>query len=187
MPMDTRENVTEFPATVTAPVTDAMPTPIEPSAETPETPKEATNSLQAFLAGRINKGKTAYVYPSQDYMDRDFAFKIKSLSSASIDELRTRHGKELAKGKSDRFNMDVFLLGVVEPDFGDADLIRSRNETEKRLSQESGTPYTAITNAAQCARAILNAGEIDTVVGEIQRLSGYDPTFEALRKEARDF
>lgn len=110
----------------------------------------------------------------QDENGKIMKFKIQAMTNRTFEDLRKRFTK-MGKGRKIEFDAQGFHNAVViehtlDPDFKDAASI-------KKLGCASPEEYLG---------KVLLAGEISTLVQEIQKLSGFDVEMEELVEEVKN-
>lgn len=135
------------------------------------------STLQDFLNANPVDNITDEVVVSKRFRDAEgnlLKFKIKAMTDFTFDELRKKHTR-IGKGRkvefdAKGFNNDVVIEHTLEPNFKDAESI-------KKLGCASPSEYLG---------RVLLAGEITTLVNEIQKLSGFDVDMEDLVEEVKN-
>ncbi|MBN2980112.1 phage tail assembly chaperone [Cohnella algarum] len=135
-----------------------------------------SSSLQDFLNANPVDNLTEEVVVSPRFKDQDgnpLKFRIKAMTNKVFDDLRKRHTR--VKGRKSEFDAGAFNLSVVightlEPSFKDAASLQ-------KLGCDTPEEYV---------ERVLLAGEVTTLVNEIQKLSGFDIDMADLVEEAKN-
>ncbi|MNU85100.1 Phage XkdN-like protein [compost metagenome] len=134
-------------------------------------------TLQEFLNANPVEGLTEEVPVSPRFKDKEgnlLKFKIKALSGPEFEDVRKRSMEIRKKGKiefnAQRFNNTLVINNTLEPNFKDAESI-------KKLGCATPEDYL---------NKVLLPGEIVTLAGCIQSLSGFDVDMDDLVEEAKN-
>lgn len=134
-------------------------------------------NLQEFLNQNIVEGMTKEVVVSDRLKDANgelYKFKIKAMSSKEFDVIRNSCTK-IKKGGAielddSKLNCQVLLSSVIYPNFKDV-------ESLNKLGCVTPEQYI---------HKVLLAGEVYTLVKEIQNLSGLDKDIQELKEEVKN-
>ena len=134
-------------------------------------------NLQEFLNQNIVEGMTKEVVVSDRLKDENgelYKFKIKAMSSKEFDTIRNSCTKIKKSGAieldDNKLNCQVLLSSVIYPNFKDV-------ESLNKLGCVTPEQYI---------HKVLLAGEVYTLVKEIQNLSGIDKDIQELKEEVKN-
>lgn len=100
-----------------------------------------------------------------------YKFKIKALTSSSIDGIRKRCSLKDNKLDELKFKELVIVAGCLEPNFSDADFVSQ----------------VGVSSAGEALKKVLLPGEIENLSVEILKLSGYmDDNINDMVEEAKN-
>lgn len=138
------------------------------------------STLQQFLNSHPVDNLTAEVAISDRFKDEDgklLKFKIRALNADDMAAYQKRAMKINPKSKDRKVEIDsgaitkaIVINHTVEPNFKDAESIRQ----------------LGCVDADDYLQKVLLAGEIEDLAKEIQRISGYNTSFEELVEEAKN-
>lgn len=133
--------------------------------------------LQEFLNQNIVDDVTAEVVVSERLKDGNgdlYKFKIKAMTSKEFEEIRKNCAKRNKKGTvevdENKLSNLMLLNSVIYPDFKDV-------ESLNKLGCVTSEQYI---------NKVLLAGEIHTLVQEIQTLSGFNKDIGELKEEVKN-
>lgn len=134
-------------------------------------------SLQDFLNNNLVDNLTEEVVVSPRFKDESgnlLKFKIKAMTGPEFEEVR-KSAMSIRKGKkvefdSQKFNLQIIINNTLVPDF---------KHTESLQKVGCNLPEEYVLK-------VLLAGEMTTLVNEIQKLSGFDVDMETLVEEAKN-
>ncbi|OQB15711.1 MAG: Phage XkdN-like protein [Firmicutes bacterium ADurb.Bin193] len=132
------------------------------------------SKLIEFLAANPVDDITSEIYPSKRFADAGLKFKIKAVTGDKYSEYQKQALVFNAKGKSEfnskKYNELIIFNNVIEPSF-------VSEENIKKAGCSTPTQFLYKT---------LLAGEINNIVSEVQKLSGFDEDFNEFVEEAKN-
>jgi hypothetical protein len=134
-------------------------------------------SLQEFLNDNPVDNLTEDVVVSPRFKGKDgnlLKFTIKAMTSQEFEEIR-KSAMQIKKGRkvefdAQKFNLRTVINHTIMPDFKNAESIQ-------KLGCKTPEEYV---------QKVLLAGEVTTLAGKIQELSGFDVDMEDLVEEAKN-
>lgn len=134
------------------------------------------SQLQAFLNANANSEVTEQIILSDRFKDGNgelLKFTVRSLSDDEMEEINKSCQKFGKKGKvefdTSKFNRMVAISGTKDPDFRDAESIKS----------------VGVISPEDYIKKVLLPGEITHLADSILKISGYQD-LEELREEAKN-